>query len=135
MSAERASALRVAAATRSLDAEQRARKALAALQRQGQSITFKAVAAEASVSRQFLYSHAALRAEIDQLRAEQLRAPSPVPARERASADSIRARLRETLEENKRLRDELVELRQELALAHGRAREDELAKRAASRRR
>lgn len=130
MSAERASALRAAAATRSLDAEQRARKALAALDEHGDSITFKAVAARAKVSRQFLYSHDDLRSAIEQRRGRQLRASPPVPARERATEDSTRARLRVTLDENKRLRDEIADLREELALAHGRVREVELAKRA-----
>ncbi len=130
MSAERTSALRHAAATRSLDAEQRARNALAALDEQGGAVTFKAVAALANVSRQFLYSRDDLRTAIEQLREQQLRAPR-LPARERASEDSTRARLRATLEENKRLREALVELRDELALAHGRVREAELATRAA----
>lgn len=132
MSSKRISALRAAAATRSLDADQRARRALAELDGQGEAITFKAVAARANVSRQFLYSHGELRAEIDHLRGEQLRAPSPLPARERASDESMRARLRATLDENKRLREELAELRRELALAHGRVREVELARRASS---
>lgn len=123
MSSERVGALRSAAATRSLDAEQRARKALAALDEHGQLITFKAVAARANVSRQFLYSHGGLRAEIDRLRGERARAPSRLPPRERASEDSLRARLRDALEENKRLRAELADLRQELAVAHGRVRE------------
>ena len=122
MSAERASALAAAAATRSLEAERRAREALAVLAERGESITFKAVAARANVSRQFLYSHEELRAEIEKLRGEQLRTPQ-VPARERASDDSIRARLRATLDENKRLRIEIAGLRAELALAHGRVRE------------
>ena len=133
MSAERVSALRAATTTRSLAAEQRARKALAALDEQGESITFQAVAVRASVSRQFLYSRAELRSEIEQLRGQQLQASPPLPARERASDDSTRARLRATLDENKRLRDELADLRQELALAHGRVREIELASRATSR--
>ena len=134
MSAEGVSALRSAAATRSLEAEQRARQALNALDEQGELITFMAVAARANVSRQFLYSHGELRAEIDQLRGKQLRAPSRLPERERASEDSVRARLRATLDENKRLRDEMVGLREELAIAHGQVREAQLARRAGSRR-
>lgn len=130
MSSERISALRSAAATRSLDAERRARNALAALDKQGEQITFKAVAAHANLSRQFLYSHGALRVEIDRLRAEQLRRPSRLPASERASDDSLRARVRSTLDENKRLREEIVALREELALAHGRVRESERTGRA-----
>ena len=82
--------------------------------------------------RDFLYGHAELRAAIEQLRGEQHRAPSRLPAHERASEESIRARLRGTLEENKRLRAENAQLRDELALAHGHVRELELAHRRGS---
>lgn len=125
MSVEPANALRNAAAARSRHAEERTRHALRTLDEHGEAITFAAVAAHANVSRQFLYSHRELRTEIDHLRGEQQRAPSRLPVRERASEESLRARLRGTLEDNKRLREELAELRDELALAHGRAREIE----------
>jgi hypothetical protein len=124
-------ALHHAAAARSLEAEQRARRALVDLHRRGELISFAAVAARASVSRQFLYSHGGLRAEIEQLRGEQQRAPARLPARERASDESVRTRLRVALDENKRLREEVAELRDELALAHGHVRELELAARVA----
>ena len=48
---------------------------------------------------------------------------------ERASDASIRARLRAALDDNQRLREENARLREELALAHGRARELELDRR------
>ena len=48
----------------------------------------------------------------------------------RSRDDSLRARVRSTLDENKRLREEIVALRQELALAHGRVRESERTGRA-----
>lgn len=128
MSDERARLLRNAAAARSRHAEERTRHSLLALDERGAPITFAAVAAQANVSRQFLYSHRELRAEIDHLRGAQQQAPSPLPVRERASDESLRTRLRATLEDNKRLREELAELRDELALAHGRAREIEQAR-------
>jgi len=128
VSVEHTTGLRAAAATRSADAAERARRALVDLDKRGDTITFASVAARAKVSRQFLYAHDELRAEIERLRGE-----SPLPARERASEESIRARLRGTLEENKRLRAEIVELRDELALTHGQLRELELAKRAVTR--
>lgn len=123
MSGRRSQALRGAAAARSLAAEQRAQQAIAELDRRGGSITFLAVAAQAGVSARYLYTHPQLRATIEQLRDEQHRAPSRLPTGQRASQESIRARLRSTLEENKRLRAENVQLRDELALAHGHIRE------------
>ena len=53
-------------------------------------------------------------------------------SRRRASENSTRARLRGTLEENKRLRAENALLREELALAHGRVRELEHTHRSGS---
>jgi hypothetical protein len=61
------------------------------------------------VSRQFLYTHTDLRAEIERLRSE----PTPALARqsrEHASHESIRTRLRVALDENKRLREEIAAL-------------------------
>ncbi len=129
MSGSRADALRGAAGARSLAVEQRARPALADLDRSGSTISFQAVATEAGVSRAFLYAHPQLRATIEQLRDQDQHAPSRLPAGQRASEQSTRARLRGTLEENKRLRAENAQLRDELALAHGDIRELKLATR------
>lgn len=131
MSSERAIVLREVAAARSVGAAERARRALVELDRQGETITFAVVAARARVSRQFLYSHPDLRAEIERLRGQHP-APARLPVRERASDESIRSRLRAALDENKRLREEIAALREELGLAHGRVRELELATRAGS---
>ena len=141
MSGRRADALRGAATARSLAAEERARRALTELDRRRAAITFQSVAAEAGVSARFVYGHAQLRVAIEQLRGEQQRAPSRLPRRERASEGSIRARLRGALEENKRLRAENAQLREELALApaacaswnsiDGRAGDERLARAAA----
>ena len=124
MSTARAKALRSAAAARSVAAEQRARHAIAELDRRGQPITFLAVANEAGVSARYLYTHPQLRATIQQLRDEQStpsrRGPPRLP---RANDESIRSRLRGALEENKQLRAENAQLRDELALAHGEIRE------------
>ena len=127
MTDTRADALRDAAGTRSLAAEQRVRGALADLDRRGVPISFQAVATHAGVSRAFLYAHPQLRATIEQLRDQHQHTPSRLPAHERASGESLRARLRGTLEENKRLRAENAQLRDELALAHGEVRELKLA--------
>ena len=129
MSAERTQAIRAAAATRSADAAARARRVLRELSGRGARVNFAAVAAGAGVSRQFLYTHPELRQEIEQLRDEQHSGLSRLPLAERASDASIRARLRAALDDNQRLREENARLREELALAHGRARELELDRR------
>jgi Family of unknown function (DUF6262) len=129
MTPERAVALSKAAAARSTGAAERARSALVELEREGKTITFALVAGRARVSRQFFYSHPGLRAEIEQQRGRQ-RAPVRLPIGERARDESIRVRLRTALEDNKRLREEIAALRDELALAHSRVRELELARRA-----
>jgi hypothetical protein len=131
VSAQRANALRETAAARSLDAAERARRALVELDRRGATITFAIVAARASVSRQFLYSQPDLRADIERLRGQQ-RAPARLPVRDHASDQSIRSRLGAALDENKRLREEIAALREELGLTHGRVREPQLATRAES---
>lgn len=129
MSAQRSRALHSAAAARSVAAEQRARHAIAELDRHGQPITFLAVASEAGVSARYLYAHPQLRATIEQLREERHGTPSRTRRQPRANDESIRARLRGTLEENKQLRAENAQLRDELALAHGEIRELKLASR------
>jgi hypothetical protein len=129
VSTARSKALRSAAAARSVAAEQRARHAIAELDRRGQPITFLAVAAQAGVSARYLYSHPQLRTTIQQLRDEQHGAPSRPPRHPRANDESLRARLRGALEENKQLRAENAQLREELALAHGEVRELKLASR------
>jgi plasmid stability protein len=58
MSVQRTTAVRAAASRRSAEAEARVRKALKTLAKSGTQVSFVAVAATASVSRQFLYSHA-----------------------------------------------------------------------------
>jgi cell division septum initiation protein DivIVA len=127
---ERATVLRTAEAARSTGAAQRARSALVELEREGATITFAIVAEQARVSRQFLYSHPGLRADIERQRGHQ-QAPTRLPVGERAGDESIRVRLRTALDDNKRLREEIAALRDELALAHGRVRELELARLAA----
>lgn len=126
-------ALAEAAAGRTLAAEDRVRQALRSLDRDGHPISFAAVAQHARVSRAFLYNHPDFRAEIEELRGRHAAAPSRLPAAERSSDGSVRTRLRAALDDNQRLRREMTELREELALAHGRARELELERRIRSR--
>jgi len=118
-----------AAARRTLDAEQRVRTALRELDRDGATISFAAVARRARVSRAFLYEHADFRAEIEALRTARGAAPGRLPAGQRASDASLRARLRAALDDNQRQREEITRMRDELAIAHGRVRELELDRR------
>jgi len=117
-------ALGAAARRRSQSAQARAKTALRALDARGEPITFQAVAHAAGVSRQWLYTQPELRDEIEQLRAADSNLEDrPVPARERASDNSLRHRNRALLEENQRLRAELVAVKDELAVALGELRD------------
>ena len=122
MSDRQTAAVLGAATKRAADAETRVRKALCAIAASGERVNFVAVAAAARVSRQFLYSHPEVRAEIEQLRAQTL-AVARLPARGSAGDDSARHRLRAALDDNQRLRDENRLLKEELAVAHGELRE------------
>jgi hypothetical protein len=126
MSTKPPTALAEAAAGRTLAAESRVRQALRSLDRDGHPISFAAVAQHARVSRAFLYNHPDFRAEIEELRGRHAASPSRLPVAERSSEASVRTRLRAALDDNQRLRSEIAELREELSLAHGRARELEL---------
>lgn len=117
-------ALGAAATRRSQAAQARAKTALRALDARGEPITFQAVAHAAGVSRQWLYTQPELRDEIEQLRAADSNLQDrPVPARERASENSLRHRNRALLEENQRLRAELVAVKDQLAVALGELRD------------
>jgi Family of unknown function (DUF6262) len=122
-------ALATSAAARAAQAENDVRRALRDLDREGAAITFAAVSVRAQVSRSFLYRHEAIRNEIARLRGSQIEAPPRLPVRERASDASLRTRLHAGLEANRRQREEIAQLREELALAHGRVRELELERR------
>jgi hypothetical protein len=106
--------LAAAAERKHTSAVERARAALAALADVGTEITFQSVAAQAGVSRQWLYKIPELRAEVEKLRARQA-GPRPVPAAQRPSDASLRQRNTMLLEDNKRLRRENQELKHELA--------------------
>lgn len=103
-------------------------KAIAAmheLDRTGTELTFEAVARHAGVSRSWIYSQADLKDEIRRLRAQRQPQPSaPVPARQRASDDSLRRRLDIANCRNRELTDENQRLRRQLAHALGQLREN-----------
>ena len=83
--------LQDAADRRSQRAGERARRAIRRLDRAGEPVSFQSVAREASVSRQFLYSHDQLRGEIERLRAAHLEAAEAIPPAQRASEASLKA--------------------------------------------
>ena len=104
-----------AAAARHHNAVVSATAAIQELDRAGKPITFQAVAAAAGVSRSWLYRDPAMRAQIEHLRASSTGSGPGVPARERASRDSLRAQLdavrlelAELRRDNKALRDQLA---------------------------
>jgi hypothetical protein len=111
-----------AAAARHQRAVQRAEQALRDLDREGAAIGFQAVARRAGVSRQWLYTQPALRAEIERLRDRRPPTADGVPARQRATEASLRQRLETLRAENQRLREENANLKTELAVAYGQQR-------------
>jgi uncharacterized protein DUF6262 len=108
-----------AAERRHHQAVARARSAIRALDIDGEAISFQSVARRAGVSRQFLYSVPELRGEIERLRSAELSRGRALPAAQRSSETSLKARNQTLLDENHRLRDEITGLRDELAGAWG----------------
>jgi hypothetical protein len=109
-----------AAGRRRERALERARNAIRRLDQAGEPLSFQAVAREAGVSRQFLYTTGQLRREIERLRTAHLeRGARSLPVAQQASDASLKARNQTLLDENRRLRDELAGLREELAGAWG----------------
>jgi len=103
-------------------------KAIAAmheLDRTGAMLTFESVARHAGVSRSWIYTQTDLKDEIGRLRAQRRPEPStPLPARQRASDDSLRRRLEIANRRNRELADENQRLRRQLACALGQLRDD-----------
>lgn len=118
----RAESLGRAAAERHQRAVQRAERALHVLDAEGAQVSFQAVARRAGVSRQWLYTQPALRAQIERLRARAPIRADGVPARQRASEASLRQRVESLRAENQRLREENHSLKAELAIAYGQQR-------------
>lgn len=93
-------------------------QALRELDRTGAAVTFQTVARSAQVSRSWLYAQPDIRAEIQRLRGATRHAPNPpIPASQRATADSLRQRLaaaheriRHLTEENQRLQRQLAQV-------------------------
>ena len=119
MGAERrAQALRQAAQAKHQEATKRAEAALRKLIKSGEEINFRAVAAAAGVSVDFLYRHPELRQRIEHLRSRQRQQEAPAPATPESARDDrsvvagLTARLRQA-------HAEVSELKSQLATAHG----------------
>jgi hypothetical protein len=111
-----------AANARHQRAVERAERALRELDREGAAISFQSIAQRGGISRQWLYTQPALRAEIERLRERQPTRSDGVPARQRASEASLRQRVETLRAENQRLREENADLKTELAIAYGQQR-------------
>lgn len=101
----------------------RVKSALRSLDRQGTPITFPAVAHAAGVSRAFLYKTPALAVEIQRLRAAQAGSRSRIPASQRRGDASKDALVKRLTADNRQLREELRQMRDQNAVLLGRLRE------------
>jgi hypothetical protein len=96
-------------------------QALRELDRAGTPVTFAGVARTAGISRSWLYTQPDVSSQIRRLRQETNAAGSAggIPAAQRATDASLRARLTAALDRNKQLADENARLRRQLARALG----------------
>ena len=96
-------------------------QALRELDRSGAPVTFTAVAKAAGVSRSWLYTQPDISSQIRRLRQSTSSAGSAgaIPAGQRTTDASLRARLTTALDRNKQLVDENARLRRQLAHALG----------------
>jgi Family of unknown function (DUF6262) len=96
-------------------------QALRELDRAGTPVTFADVAHAAGVSRSWLYTQPDISGQVRRLRQKTNRSGSAgaIPAGQRATDESLRARLTAALDRNKQLADENARLRRQLARALG----------------
>jgi hypothetical protein len=110
-----------AAARRHELTRSKAIQALRELDRAGTPVTFAHVARAAGVSRSWLYTQPDISGQIRRLRqnADGAGSAGAVPAGQRTTGASLRARLTAALDRNKQLADENARLRRQLAHALG----------------
>ena len=112
--------LAAAAARRHQLTRAKAIQALRELDRAGSPVTFASVARAAGISRSWLYTQPDIRDQIQQLRGTRSPGPaSAIPASQRATDTSLRARLTTSLHRNQQLAEENARLRRQLARALG----------------
>ncbi|MGH3180572.1 MAG: DUF6262 family protein [Streptosporangiaceae bacterium] len=99
----------------------RAVQALRELDRSGVPVTFAGVAQAAGISRSWLYTQPDISSQIRRLRQKTNAVGSAggIPAPQRSTDASLRARLTAALQRNKQLADENARLRRQLAHALG----------------
>ena len=110
-----------AAARRHELTRSRAVQALRELDRSGARVTFAGVARAADVSRSWLYTQPDISGQIRRLRktTDDTGPAGAIPAGQRATDASLRARLTAALDRNKQLAGENARLRRQLAQALG----------------
>jgi hypothetical protein len=110
-----------AAARRHELTRSKADQALRELDRAGTPVTFAGVAQAARVSRSWLYTQPDISGQIRRLRqqANDTGSAGVIPAGQRPTDASLRARLTAALDRNKQLADENARLRRQLAHALG----------------
>ena len=96
-------------------------QALRELDRAGAPVTFARVAREAGISRSWLYTQPDISSQIRRLRekTDGAGSASAIPAGQRATGASLRARLAAALDRNRQLADENARIRRQLARALG----------------
>jgi hypothetical protein len=111
-----AAPLAEAAARRHELTRAKAIQALRELDRAGTPVTFSAVASAAGISRSWLYTQPDIRDQVQRLRSTRNSAPAKaIPAGQRATDASLRARLTAALQRNQALADDNARLRRQLA--------------------
>lgn len=120
MQAYEGAPLAAAAARRHELTRSRAIQALRELDRAGTPVTFTAIATTAGISRSWLYTQPDIRDQIQRLRnATAQRPAAAIPASQRPTDASLRARLTTALQRNQQLAEENARLRRQLARALG----------------
>ncbi len=110
-----------AAARRHEITRSRAIQAIRELDRAGTPVTFAGVAQAAGISRSWLYAQPDISGQIRRLRekADSAGSADAIPAAQRATDASLRARLTAALDRNRQLTDDNTRLRRQLARALG----------------
>lgn len=124
MQADNSYHIRKAAEQRHELTRSKAIAALRTLESQGAAVTFESVAAAASVSRSWLYTQPDLRDDIIRIRGAHRPSQPEASQQDRASTDSLHARLGVAQDRIRALSTENARLQHQLALALGHKRRE-----------
>jgi hypothetical protein len=115
-----AAPLAEAAARRHELTRSKAIQALRELDRAGTPVTFAAIASAAGISRSWLYTQPDIRSQVQRLRGSgRPSTAGAIPAAQRPTDSSLRARLAAALQRNQALAEDNARLRRQLAHALG----------------